>query len=470
MYQQRSGGWLKHGDFILLDLLMAEVSFVIAYFLRHRDMFFEQNYYVSVALYLAVIDLVVSAFYSNYNSILRRSPARELWVSIKHDMAVSMLLVVLLYLMRRAEPFSRLTFAGFAVIYAFLCFGARQLLKSIILGRLSQNPNRSIILLTTSTRARDAVKRFRDNAQFGFRIAGLILYDRDGRGEQFDYVPVVTDLDGAPEDICRNWVDELFADLPEGIVIPGRLFKACMDMGVTVHQRVAHETYEGGEQVIEKLAGCTVMTTALRMISPQQALVKRLMDICGGLVGSFFTLVLTVFIGPLIFLRSPGPIFFKQERIGQNGKKFKIYKFRSMYLDAEERKKELMEHNKIKDGMMFKMDDDPRIIKGVGHFIRNHSLDEFPQFFNVVAGSMSLVGTRPPTVDEWEKYDVHHRVRMSVKPGITGMWQVSGRSKITDFEEVVALDEEYIRKWNVWLDVKILLKTLKVMVTKDGAS
>lgn len=138
-------------------------------------------------------------------------------------------------------------------------------------------------------------------------------------------------------------------------------------------------------------------------------------------------------------------------------------------MDAEERKKELMKQNKIKDGMMFKMDDDPRIIKGIGHFIRKTSIDEFPQFWNVLKGDMSMVGTRPPTLDEWEKYSPRHRIRMATKPGLTGMWQVSGRSNITDFEEVVKLDERYIREWNFALDMKIILKTVGNMVSGDGA-
>ena len=138
-------------------------------------------------------------------------------------------------------------------------------------------------------------------------------------------------------------------------------------------------------------------------------------------------------------------------------------------MDAEERKKELMAQNNIKDGMMFKMDNDPRIIKGIGNFIRDYSLDEFPQFWNVLKGDMSLVGTRPPTVDEWEKYDLHHRARLAIKPGITGMWQISGRSDITDFEEVVRLDTEYIKNWDLGLDIKILLKTVLVVIGKDGA-
>ncbi|MBQ6554518.1 MAG: sugar transferase [Firmicutes bacterium] len=140
-----------------------------------------------------------------------------------------------------------------------------------------------------------------------------------------------------------------------------------------------------------------------------------------------------------------------------------------MYMDAEKRKAELMAQNKIQDGMMFKMDDDPRIIKGIGHFIRDYSIDEFPQFFNVLKGDMSLVGTRPPTLDEWEKYELHHRRRLAIKPGLTGMWQVSGRSSITDFEEIVKLDTKYIDEWSVGLDMKIILKTVLVVHKKDGA-
>ena len=165
-------------------------------------------------------------------------------------------------------------------------------------------------------------------------------------------------------------------------------------------------------------------------------------------------------------------MFYSQERVGKNGRIFRLYKFRSMYLDADERKKELMARNQVKDGMMFKMKDDPRIIggaNGIGGIIRRFSLDEFPQFWNVLKGDMSLVGTRPPTVDEWEKYDLHHRVRWAAKPGITGMWQVSGRSRITDFEEVVKLDRKYIMEWSTGLDFKILLKTVQAVLKKDGA-
>ena len=203
------------------------------------------------------------------------------------------------------------------------------------------------------------------------------------------------------------------------------------------------------------------------------------MDILGGLIGSLIALILIAVIGPKIKKESPVPVLFRQTRIGRNGKRFTIYKIRSMYMDAEEQKDALREQNRVSDGMMFKLDFDPRIIgnkvvngkqvTGIGEKIRRKSLDEFPQFFNVLKGDMSLVGTRPPTEDEWKKYKYHYRARVATKPGLTGLWQVSGRSGITDFEEVVRLDTEYINNWSIGLDLKILAKTVKTVLRGEGA-
>ena len=200
-----------------------------------------------------------------------------------------------------------------------------------------------------------------------------------------------------------------------------------------------------------------------------------MMDIAGSVVGLILCAIFTVTIGPIIYIMDPGPIFFSQERVGKNGKRFRLYKFRSMYMDAEERKADLMEQNQMQ-GLMFKMKDDPRIIgsgpdgtkHGIGWFIRKSSIDEFPQFWNVLKGDMSLVGTRPPTVDEWKQYEAHHRARLAVKPGITGLWQISGRSEITDFEEVVALDLQYMKEWSIGNDIVILWKTIVTVIQMKG--
>lgn len=195
---------------------------------------------------------------------------------------------------------------------------------------------------------------------------------------------------------------------------------------------------------------------------------KRIIDIVFSLVGLLITLIVSMVIYPIINKQSKGPLYFKQKRVGKNGKVFEIYKFRSMYMGAEERKKELMDTNTVNSVHMFKLDNDPRIFP-FGQKIRNWSLDELPQFLNVLKGNMSLVGTRPPTLDEYEKYELHHFKRLNMKPGITGMWQVSGRSNITNFEEVVRLDIKYIREWSLLLDFKIILKTILVVLKRNGA-
>ena len=208
------------------------------------------------------------------------------------------------------------------------------------------------------------------------------------------------------------------------------------------------------------------MTFNSNYYKPSHIFLKRMLDIFGALIGLLICGLVGIVLAPII-RKDGGPAIFVQNRVGKNGRIFKFYKFRSMYMDAEERKKELMSQNQMQGGM-FKMDNDPRITP-IGRFIRKTSLDELPQFYNVLVGDMSLVGTRPPTVDEFEKYTPSQKRRLSFKPGITGSWQVSGRSNITNFDEVVKLDVEYIDNWSIWSDIKILLKTIVVVFKKEGS-
>ena len=210
-----------------------------------------------------------------------------------------------------------------------------------------------------------------------------------------------------------------------------------------------------------------MLTYSPRIFEPTELILKRIMDLAGGLIGVLMTIVIGIVVVPAIYIESPGPVIFKQVRIGRNGRRFKIFKFRSMYADAEARKKELLEKNEM-NGLMFKIKEDPRITR-VGKFIRKTSIDELPQFFNVLKGDMSLVGTRPPTEEEFLQYEERHKRRLSLKPGITGMWQVKGRNNVVDFEEVVRLDLEYIDNWSIWMDVKLLLQTIYVVLFQKGA-
>ncbi len=192
---------------------------------------------------------------------------------------------------------------------------------------------------------------------------------------------------------------------------------------------------------------------------------KRGVDIIGALVGLTITVIIAIPIMIIMAFSDPGPLLYSQVRCGLHGRPFRIWKFRSMVVGAD-KMKHLVKNEA--EGHIFKNTNDPRITY-LGAFLRKTSLDEFPQFWNVLMGDMSLVGTRPPTVDEVEKYDPHHWERLNVRPGITGEWQVNGRSSINNFEDIVKMDLHYQQKWSLWYDLNLIVRTVLVVVKKQGA-
>lgn len=326
-----------------------------------------------------------------------------------------------------------------------------------------------MLLVTTSDRAESIIRSLNSNYDLDSRVGAVVLIDEDKVGTKIENIPVVASFHDMLDYTKKGVVDEVFIHVSYDT---GRSLKPIIEefekMGVTVHINInVLDGFDEFNKSINMLGSYPVVSFATKFFDSEKMVVKRVMDIVGGLVGCMITLIAALILLPVIKIESPGPLFFKQKRVGKNGRYFYIYKFRSMYVDAEARKKELMSQNEMK-GLMFKMKDDPRITK-VGKFIRATSIDELPQFFNVLKGDMSLVGTRPPTVDEFKQYEMYHKRRLSIKPGITGMWQVSGRSDIEDFEEVVRLDLYYIDNWSLALDVKILCKTVAVVFGKVGS-
>lgn len=477
MYHKSSKGLAKHLDFMLLDLICLLTAYFAAYYIRHRTFFSPNNQlYWSMILVFVLSQVLVSFFYESFKNILKRGYFQEFTASFWHVLLTELLSIFCLFLGSRGNDYSRSVVAFMSVIYLLLTYTARCLWKKILLQGTIKSEERLLIVLTTADMAEEVIGNLEENKFSGLHLTGLVLAEEteDAKvGDTVAGVPVVCDMLSMADYVCREGVDEVFVSLPREVPLSEKMCSELIEMGVTVHLRILRAVkLDSQQQNIGKMGTYTVLSSSINMMSMRQVLGKRLLDIIGGCVGCLITAVLCLFIGPLIYISSPGPIFYSQERMGRNGRKFRLYKFRSMYMDADERKAALMEQNAVKDGMMFKMEHDPRIIggeKGIGGFIRRFSLDEFPQFWNVLKGDMSLVGTRPPTVEEWEKYDLHHRVRMAAKPGITGMWQVSGRSKITDFEKVVELDKKYIMEWSMGLDFKILLRTVGAVLMKDGA-
>lgn len=469
MYRKSARGWEKHLDFMIWDQLSLQIAFLLAYMLRNGlSNPYSHLIYCNVAFILVVIDAGVLLLFESLKNVLKHGYYQEFAMTVKHVILVT---TFYLFYIKRSEDYSRLALLYMTVLYLLVSYLTRILWKDQLKRKMRSSMKRSLLIITTKSMLDTVVYNIRNFNYEMFHVAGVAVIDCDMVGHDCeDSITVVANADTVADYVCREWVDEVFVNLPDDAPYPEMLLNQLTEMGAVVHMKLAKTSNLIGEKkFVERLGIYTVLTTSINYVTAKQLFMKRALDILGGLVGCLITLILTVILGPLIYIQSPGPIFFSQVRVGKNGKKFKIYKFRSMYMDAEERKKELMAQNDIKDGMMFKMDNDPRIIKGIGNFIRDYSLDEFPQFWNVLIGDMSLVGTRPPTVDEWEKYEMHHRSRLAFKPGLTGMWQVSGRSNITDFEEVVRLDTEYIKKWSPGLDIMILFKTVAVVLGKVGS-
>ena len=483
MYRKKTSSWLKHWDFILLDLILLEVSYLLAQWLRHGTAYYrEAPLYRNVFFAIAAIDLVVGLTMGSYRGILRRGYWLEAKAVAKHAIIVTVCVIVYLFAMKESSNYSRVVTFAFPIISICVLYIGRILLKKwLSKHRGPASGKRAILLIGGKKNYREIVEAFTCNPYSEFHVMGIGIIDaKENEIPNYHGFPVFCG-ESAIEDFAQlNWVDEALFSIPTELALPDKLIENFGIMGITVHIKLARVADDSSNQIVEKLEGYTVLSTSINMVSTGQLIFKRTMDICGGLVGMLLTGIIFIFVAPIIYIKSPGPIFFKQMRIGKNGKKFNIYKFRSMYMDAEERKTELMAQNKMSDGRMFKLDFDPRVIgnkilpdgtkkTGIGEFIRKTSLDEFPQFWNVLNGSMSLVGTRPILQEELRQYELHHRARIAIKPGITGMWQVSGRSDITDFEEVVRLDTEYISNWNFGLDIKILFKTVMTVLKREGS-
>lgn len=489
MYKRKVQGWVKHLDFILWDAFSLQVALIFAYLIRFQSGFvYSTDEYKELAIVMFLAGILVAATFNTMHNVMKRGLLNEFAQTVKQAGLVLLITSLYLFSLKSGSTYSRIVIYLAATFHVVIGYGVRIALKPFIRKMVKNKPESRMILVADESRVGEINSGL--SKVSGFEPAGIVLINRDAAGEEIGGIKVVANLSDAADYICREWVDEIFV-YPENMseletsggseastTTVGDLVEQCREMFLPVHIRFPVSDL-GSKTVIEKLGNYKVMTITSNYASSFELVLKRMIDLLGGVVGSLFAVLIIMIFGPIIKKESPGPIIFAQTRIGRNGKPFKIYKLRTMYMDAEERKKELMKDNRVSDGMMFKMDWDPRIIgnkivdgkqvTGIGSFLRTYSIDEFPQFFNVLLNNLSLVGTRPPTIDEWEKYKYHHRARMAFKPGITGMWQVSGRSSITDFEEVVRLDTEYINNWSIGLDIKILFKTVKVVLMHDGS-
>lgn len=415
-------------------------------------------------------------------NIIKRSWRAELRLTILFNLIMLAIFATLLILTKAVMADSRYLITGIIVLNMVFMFVNHQLLKSYLTRSDSFHSLATLTgVISTSDRIDGLLHEL--NKDWTKCVRGIALLDADSKAVGTRHCGIQVTAAGLN---FMNWVrrdslDEVYIDIPYDSGTSLLPYLAELEsMGVTIHLNIplieklhTRETqkdsawYPHVSKNVEDYGESSMITLKATTRSFSDTVIKRCIDIIGSLVGLIISVPIIAVTAIPLKLESPGPLFFKQKRVGLNGRVFNIYKLRSMYMDAEERKKELMAQNEM-NGFMFKMTDDPRVTK-VGKFIRKTSIDELPQFWNCLRGDMSLVGTRPPTLDEYSRYESHHKRRLSMKPGITGMWQVSGRSNIEDFEEVVKLDVAYIDNWSLWLDAKIILKTILVVFTHKGA-
>lgn len=460
----------SYSQFTLLDLLCMSVGFFLGIFIRHGNFAIMNTYSVYREVYIVlVLSTITNAFFFRpYEDIFKRGIWVEfvnVWKCLCVQMAIA---VVYMFIVQSAEDYSRLAFAYAFASILLITYAGRLFSKSFLRNFADKiSYRKKLLIVTTSEKVEALLKKSSEEMEFNYDISALAIVDRDMVGQKIAGIPITASSSTLYDDARLTVVDSVLIDLPPEHPEFRETINLFHVMGVEVNISLAEYDLGIPNQQIVKMGDLTVLSGNGHTEALGDIIAKRTLDIIGGIVGIILTGIFVILVGPAIVMESPGPIFFSQTRVGKNGRRFKIYKFRSMYMDAEERKKELMEQNKM-SGLMFKMDDDPRITK-VGKFIRKTSIDEFPQFWNVLKGDMSLVGTRPPTEDEFKQYKARYKKRLSMKPGITGLWQVSGRSTITDFEDVVKLDVQYIENWSFGMDLRILFQTVLVVLKHDGA-
>ena len=452
---------------------------------------YPQSSWCNYVMTLFVVYTIVFVFFSSPLNLLMRSRPREFLSTLRNCVVTYALLAVVLLLTKNEIIDSRYLFISSFIVFFVIDLMLRYITKKSMLKKITNSRHATQTgIITIYSKADKYITDLQLDWTKNIKAVALLdaEYENNGyycitsyeesapiktRTDEIYNIPVVANKENLMGWIRTAALDEVYINLPAGnesyITI---LIEELEDMGITVHVNIP---------ILEKIlqnskfdnincsmvAGHPVAIFAPAVHNDREIILKKTTDFIGGLLGTVLSLPIILITAIPLLIESPGPLIFKQARVGKNGRIFNIYKLRSMYADAEKRKQALMAQNKM-DGHMFKMDNDPRITK-VGKFIRKYSIDELPQFWNVLKGDMSLVGTRPPTVEEFEQYESHHKRRLSMKPGITGLWQVSGRSNIQDFEEVVKLDCEYIDTWSPALDIKILFKTVNVVLTHKGA-
>lgn len=469
---------------MLLDILAISFSFFLTFFLRrHLHAFYRLDLIPSVRVmaemsvpiqdYFIVLFLIIPiwsfSLYINgiYSSLRTKSLPEVIWIVLKSAFFVTAAFGTCVFFFK-LKFVSRIFFIMLLAISTFSILLEKAAIFFVMRSVRKKGYNfRKILIVGTGRRAVHFIRKLEEHPEWGFRIAGIVDYEQVNVGKLVSGIEVLASLDKIPQIIQHRAIDEVVFLIPRAQLdkIEEYLY-VCETYGVNATVAVDLFDVKISKLRQTEIDGIPLITFDTTPADEQRLFLKRVIDVVGSGIGILLLSPLFLLITLLIKATSGGPVLYIQKRCGSNGRKFVLYKFRSMYQGAHKRLGELAKINEMK-GPVFKIKNDPRITP-VGRFLRKFSLDELPQLFNVFAGQMSLVGPRPPLPKEVSRYEPWQRRRLSMRPGITCLWQVSGRNKI-GFDEWMKLDLEYIDNWSLWLDIKILFKTIPAVLFGRGA-
>ncbi len=462
--------WIYRRINLIVDLLLTAVSYAIAVSLREKlDIWFLSGYQADYQLLLFIVP--VWLFFFSLNRRLyeyRMVPIRETFKNLSLTLLKCLgVLLGLLFITHQLNS-SRSVLILFGVFNLAVLLLFRKVLSSVLASYRKRGYNQQRILLVGSGQmAQDFIVKSREHPEWGWNIIGILDWDFSRLGTQLDNLPPVESLEQLPRLLQNGHVDYVVYAVPRRFLHAVEdSIATCEEMGAKVYLLADFFNLKIARQQFSFLFNQPALLYSTGPAKDGSLFFKYALD-------KIMALLILILVSPLMFLTSclikltsPGPVLFPQTRCGLNGRKFTLYKFRTMVENAEELKSQLEAQNEM-SGPVFKITNDPRLTK-IGKFLRKSSIDELPQLFNVLKGDMSLVGPRPPLPVEVAQYDRWQRRKLSIKPGLTCLWQVNGRNKI-DFEHWMKLDLHYIDNWSLWLDAKILLKTVPAVLTGLGA-
>jgi len=414
--------------------------------------------------WFGLLVVVLSRSYGLYGPILGRNGLNEQRLTVQSTLTAGLLLCGSLYL-RRAEMVSREVVVLLVVFSTVLLCLRRAVWRKVVYSRYRDGVDTRNVLIVGAGRVAHALRNHLESLRhLGFRFKGFVALteheaesgDADIIGDVRNCLPLARSL----------FVDEIFFSVPAEKRLVIGIVEEARAVGIDV--RVVPDLYDGlaWNAPVEYIGQFPTIPLHRRDLPIGAFLLKRTLDVIGASLAMLLGWPIMLVIIAAIKLDSPGPVFYRAERTGRKGRTFTCFKFRTMCADADKLKKNL-EHQNERDGILFKISNDPRVT-GVGRILRKYSLDELPQFYNVMRGDMSLVGPRPPLASEVEQYDLAHLRRLDVLPGMTGLWQVEARQD-PSFDSYISLDTAYVENWTLWLDMKILARTVGVVLSGTGS-